>query len=191
MYRLMKEQHLLCGVVIRSSGEKRKFVRYRVQEAVRQMEQLCMDIKYIYIQGEKRNALLLTVLDVYSRSIISQVLWWRIRKEQVIWLLYKMLQQHSTKGITLRIDNGAQFIAHAVRDYLKEKQVAQEFTHVATPEENCFIEAYHSILEKQLLQTTEFDDIEQAIAVFNRWRQFYNERRRHGSINQQQPMLVW
>ena len=191
VYRLMKEQHLLCGAVIRSSGEKRQFVRFRVQEAVRPMEQLCMDIKYVYIQGEKRNALLLTILDVYTRSILAQVLWWRIRKEQVIWLLHKILRQHSTKGITLRNDNGSQFIAHAVRDYLKEKEVQQEFTHIATPEENCFIEAYHSILEKQLLQTTEFQDIEEAIGVFNRWRSFYNNRRRHGSLGQHSPQDVW
>jgi putative transposase len=81
VYRLMKEHHLLCGMVIRTRGEKRKFVSYRVQEPVRPMEQLCMEIKYVYIHGERRNALLLTVLDVYSRSILSQVLWWRIRKE--------------------------------------------------------------------------------------------------------------
>lgn len=191
VYRLMKEHHLLCGVVIRTRGEKRQFVSYCVQEPVRPMEQLCMDIKYVYIQGQKRNALLLTVLDVYSRSILSQVLWWRIRKEQVIWLLHKLLQPHTTKGITLRNDNGSQFIAHAVRNYLQERDVTQEFTHVATPEENCFIEAYHSILDKQLLQTTEFGDIEEAIAVFNRWRTFYNQRRRHGSLGQITPAQMW
>ena len=138
VYRLMKEQHLLCGVVIRTRGEKRQFVRYRVQEPVRPMEQLCMDIKYVYIHGEKRNALLLTVPNVYSRSILSQVPWWRIRKEQVVWLLHRMLQEHATKGITLRNGNGSQFIAHAVRESLQEREVTQEFTHVATPEENCF-----------------------------------------------------
>jgi hypothetical protein len=78
-----------------------------------------------------------------------------------------------------------------VRNYLQEREVAQKFTHVATPEENCFIEAYHSILDKQLLQTTEFNDIEEAIAVFSRWRTFYNERRRHGSLDQQPTKKVW
>jgi putative transposase len=87
--------------------------------------------------------------------------------------VHKMLQQHTTKGITLRNDNGSQFIAVAVREYLQEQGISQEFTHVATPEENYFIEAYHSILEKQLLQTLEFQDIEEAIAVFNRWRTFF------------------
>lgn len=191
VYRLMKAYQLLCGMVIRTRGEKRQFVRFRVQEPVRPMEQLCMDIKYVYIHGERRNALLLTVLDVYSRSILAQVLWWRIRKEQVLWLLHRMLQQHRAKGITLRNDNGSQFIAHAVRNYLQEQNIAQEFTHVATPEENCFIEAYHSILDKQLLQTTEFQDIEEAIQVFSRWRRFYNERRRHGSLGQITPAARW
>jgi transposase InsO family protein len=102
-----------------------------------------------------------------------------------------MLQQHSAKGITLRNDNGSQFIAHVVREYLKEQAVEQEFIHVATPQENCFIEAYHSILEKQLLETVEFEDIEEALAVFNRWKIFYNERRRHGSLGQCPPKEVW
>lgn len=191
VYRLMKEHQLLCGTVIHTKGEKRQFVSYRVQQPVKPMEQLCMDIKYVYIHGQKRNALLLTVLDVYTRSILAQVLWWRIRKEQVIWLLNKLLQEHATKGITLRNDNGAQFIAHAVRNYLQQQEVVQEFTHVATPEENCFIEAYHSVLDKQLLQPTEFGDIEEAIAVFNRWRKFYNDRRRHGSLGQISPTQMW
>ena len=33
------------------------------------MQQLCMIIKYLYIHGVGRNALVLTVLDVYSRKI--------------------------------------------------------------------------------------------------------------------------
>lgn len=191
VYRLMKDHQLLLGSMIRTSTEKRLFVSWRVQKAEKPMEQLCMDIKYVYIHGEKRNALLLTVLDVYSRRIIGQVLWWHIRKEHVIWLLHRVLQLHCTKTITLRNDNGSQFIAGIVRQYLKDQGVRQEFTHVATPEENCFIEAYHSIVEKQLLKYFEFSDIQEATAVFERWRTFYNERKRHGSLGRKTPQQVW
>jgi hypothetical protein len=85
-YRLMKEHRLLWGRVIRTAegASKRKFVSWRVQQACRPMEQICMDIKYVHIHGQNRNALLLTVLDVYSRSIVGQVLWWHIKKERVI-----------------------------------------------------------------------------------------------------------
>jgi len=55
-------------------------------------------------------------------------------------LLSRIIEKHPVKGITLRNDNGSQFIAQLARDYLKEMQVDQEFTHVATPEENAFIE---------------------------------------------------
>lgn len=96
-YRLMKEQRLLCGVVIRANGSKRQFVKWRVQQADKPMDQLCMDIKYVHIHGQKRNALLLTVLDVYTRSIVGQVLWWHIRKEHVIWLLHRILQQYPSE----------------------------------------------------------------------------------------------
>lgn len=190
-YRLMKEHKLLCGTIIRTSMGRRQFVQWRVQQANTPMEQLCMDIKYIHIHGQKRNALLLTVLDVYTRSIVGQVLWWRMRKENVIWLLHQIFGQHQVSGITLRNDNGSQFIAHAVRDYLKDKGVAQEFIHVATPEENSFIEAYHSIVEREVLQPRQFEDIQTAIETFNRWELFYNNRRLHGSLGNIPPKQQW
>jgi transposase InsO family protein len=190
-YRLMKEQKLLCGTIIKTNMGKRQFVKWRVQQADHPMQQLCMDIKYIHIHGQRKNALLLTVLDVYSRSIVGQVLWWRIRKENVIWLLYQILQQYPVNGITLRNDNGSQFIAHALREFLQEKQIAQEFIHVATPEENSFIEAYHSIVEREVLQPRQFENIQTAIETFNRWEIFYNNRRLHGSLGNITPKQQW
>jgi transposase InsO family protein len=49
--------------------------------------------------------------------------------------------------MSLRNDNGSQFITQAVRQYLKEKGILQEFSHVATPEDNAYIEALHSNLQ--------------------------------------------
>ena len=190
-YRLMKEQKLLCGTIIKTNMGNRQFVKWRVQQADQPMQQLCMDIKYIHIHGERKNALLLTVLDVYTRSIVGQVLWWRMRKENVIWLLHQIFGQHPVNGITLRNDNGSQFIAHALREYLQEKQVAQEFIHVATPEENSFIEAYHSIVEREVLQPRQFENIQTAIETFDRWKIFYNNRRLHGSLGNIAPKQLW
>jgi hypothetical protein len=48
VYRLMDEQNLLLGKVIRTSG-KRKFVQHRKIMASYPMEYLCLDIKYIYV----------------------------------------------------------------------------------------------------------------------------------------------
>lgn len=190
-YRLMREHRLLCGTVIKAQSCKRQFVKWRVQQAARPMQELCMDIKYVHIHGQNRNALLLTVLDVYTRSIVGQVLWWQMKKEHVIWLMHRILAEHQVEAVTLRNDNGSQFIAHAVREYLKEKQVLQEFIHVATPEENCFIEAYHSIIQRELLDPRQFDSVEHAQQTFERWQLFYNNRRLHGSLANRTPQYTW
>jgi transposase InsO family protein len=59
-----------------------------------------------------------------------------------------MLLDYKAEGMSLRNDNGSQFIANAVREYLKEKGIYQVFSHVATPQDNAYIEALHSNLQR-------------------------------------------
>ena len=48
--------------------------------------------------------------------------------------------------------------------------------------ENSFLEAYHSIVEREVLQPRQFENIQTAIETFNRWEIFYENRRLHGSL---------
>ncbi|MEI6848385.1 MAG: DDE-type integrase/transposase/recombinase [Chlorobiaceae bacterium] len=106
-----------------------------------------MDIKYIYIHGVGRNALLLTILDVFSRGVLGYRLLWNIRKAQVVALIEEVLAHYQLpEQVSLRTDNGSQFESGKVREYLKEMDVDHECTHVATPQENCYIESFHSIV---------------------------------------------
>ncbi|QIP13790.1 transposase family protein [Spirosoma aureum] len=83
---------------------------------------------------------LLSVIDVYSRKILDWVFQGSIRQMDLINLLRRVNQGYELKGVILRNDNGSQFIAHSVRKFLKNSEVKQEFTHVATPEENSYID---------------------------------------------------
>lgn len=73
VYRIMRENKLLCGQVIRSHAGKRQFVQFRKINAQYPLQYLCMDIKYIYIEGQKKYAYLLSLIDVYSRRIVGYV----------------------------------------------------------------------------------------------------------------------
>ena len=106
-------------------------------------------------------------------------------------MLSLMLLEYPAEGITLRNDNGSQFFAIAVREYLREKQVLQEFSHVATPEDNAYIEALHSNLQREVIDRFEFDSIYHAQMVIDRYYKWYNEKRKHGSLNRKTPDLVW
>jgi putative transposase len=190
VYRLMDESNLLLGKVIRTSG-KRQWVKHRKIQAQKPMEYLCLDIKYLWIEGEKRHYYLLTILDVYTRKVLQWRLQKSIKKIDVINLFRAIHQQHSIKGVNIRNDNGSQFIANDVRAFLRAAEANQEFTHIATPEENAYIEAYHSILDTEIVQRFEFASFYEAKLTIEAYVDFYNNRRLHGGIGMKKPQQLW
>ena len=191
VYRLMKEHKLLYGGRIRPEPFKRTFIRYRTPGAERPLQYLSMDIKYVHIHGWRRNVFLLTVMDIYSRKVLIHMLKASIKKGDVLVMLSLMLMEYKTEGMSLRNDNGSQFIATAVRQFLKEKGITQEFSHVATPEDNAYIEALHSNLQREVIDRFEFDSIYHAQMIIDRYYKWYNEKRRHGSLKRRTPGSVY
>lgn len=190
VYRLMNQNNLLLGKVIRAKG-KRQWVKHRKINAEKPMEYLCLDIKYLWVHGEKRYYFLLTVLDVFTRKVLRWILQKSIRKIDVINLFREINLEHGIKGVNIRNDNGSQFIANDVRQFLRAAEANQEFTHVATPEENAYIEAYHSILETEVVQRFEFDGFYEAKLTITAYVDFYNNRRIHGGIGYITPQQKW
>jgi transposase InsO family protein len=191
VYSLMKTHHLLFNRKIGRSGKPRQFVRFRKIVAVKPLEHLCMGIKYVHIHGARRNALLLTVMDVYSRKILIHMMWFNIKKGDVIVMLSLLLMEYKIHGMTIRNDNGSQFITGVVREYLHEKGISQEFTHVATPEENGYIEALHSNVQRELIERFEFESLHHGQLVFGRYYEWYNNVRKNGSLGRKPPEFVW
>ena len=191
VYRLMKEHRLLYGGRIRPEPFKRTFIRFRSPAAERPLQYLSMDIKYVHIHGWSRNVFLLTVMDIFSRKVLIHMLKPSIKKGDVLVMLSLMLMEYKTEGMSLRNDNGSQFIASAVRAYLKDKGVLQEFSRVATPEDNAYIEALHSNLQREVIDRFEFDSIYHAQTIIDRYYKWYNEKRRHGSLAGRTPNAVY
>ncbi len=191
VYRLMKEQKLLYGGRIRPEPFKRNFIRFRTPGAEKPLQYLAMDIKYVHIHGWQRNVLLLTVMDIYSRKVLIHMLRPSIKKGDVLVMLSLMLLEYKAEAMSIRNDNGSQFIAGAVRAYLKEKGILQEFSHVATPEDNAYIEALHSNVQREVIDRFEFDSIYHAQMIIDRYYKWYNEKRRHGSLQGKTPQAVY
>jgi putative transposase len=190
VYRLMEENNLLLGKTIQTTG-KREWVKHRKIEATKPMDYLCLDIKYLWIAGEKRYYYLLTILDVYSRKVIEWILQRSVKKIDVINLFRSINLKHGIKGVHIRNDNGSQFIANDVRQFLRAAEAKQEFTHIATPEENSYIEAYHSILQAEVVNRFEFDGYYEAKLTIQAYVDFYNNRRIHRGIGGKKPQQLW
>lgn len=189
VYRLMGENNLLLDKPIRCSGP-RNFVKFRRIEATYPMEYLCMDIKYVWVEGENRFYYLLSIIDVFSKKLLEKIFKRSIRKKDVIKMLKRLDSRYSIKGVIIRNDNGPQFIAHLVKNFLRTAEVHQEFSHPATPEDNSYIEAYHSILQWRVISRNEFESYYEASCCIDRFVEFYNSNP-HRSIGFLTPEEKW
>ncbi|WP_159024305.1 IS3 family transposase [Formosa sp. L2A11] len=191
LYRIMKEQGMLkLENRINRSGSGRKFVKFRKVNTSRPMECLEMDIKTVWVPSVGKNAYLLSIIDVHTRRILKD--YFSIKQDKVIAFLSELFAEYQyPNNVVIRSDNGSQFIANNVREYLGLIGVQQEFTHIATPEENAHIEAYHGILKKEIFQKVDYRYFGQIEQILKRYVTFYNNTRLHGLLGRITPMEKW
>lgn len=193
LYRIMKEEGLLkLENRINRSGSGRKFVKYRKVITVRPFQCIEMDIKMVWIPSVGKNAYLLSIIDVHTRRILKDYFSFSIKQNKVITFLSDLFAEYQyPESVVIRSDNGSQFIAKSVREYLGIIGVQQEFTHVATPEENAHIEAYHGILKKEVFQRVDYRTFGEIEQILKRYVIFYNNIRLHGLLGRITPMEKW
>lgn len=193
LYRIMKEEGLLkLENRINRSGAGRKFVKFRKVYTSRPLQCLEMDIKMVWVPNVGKNAYLLSVIDVHTRRILKDYFSFNIKQKHVIEMLSLLFEEYNyPESVVIRSDNGSQFIAKSVREYLGLIGVQQEFTHVATPEENAHIEAYHGILKKEVFSRFDYRTFGEIQQILKRFVSFYNNERLHGLLGRITPMEKW
>lgn len=191
VYRLMKEDHLLFPKIKRRVS-KRRFVEFTVPLATRPFEFIEADFKYIYIEGYKRHAYLLTFLDVFSRTALAWELNMTMKSNDAVSLMDKMIAQWNVNpkeiSIRIRTDNGSQFIAETFRESLQQHAIEHEFTHPGTPEQNAHIESFHNTLDRLVCAQMSFDDFQDAEETLERFFHVYNNERIMESILYMAPL---
>jgi len=193
LYRIMKEEGLLkLENRIDRSGSGRKFVKFRKVKTTRPLECLEMDIKMVWIPSAGKNAYLLSIIDVHTRKILKDYFSFTVKQAHVIKLLSLLFEDYDyPESVVIRSDNGSQFIAKQVREFLGLIGVQQEFTHIATPEENAHIEAYHGILKKEVFKRFDYRTFGQIQQILKRYVIFYNNDRLHGLLGRVTPAEKW
>jgi putative transposase len=83
----------------------------------------------------------------------------------------------------IRSDNGPEFIAKAIRDWLTTLGVKTLYIEPASPWENGFTESFNSRLRDELLRVEQFANAAHARSAGVAWREDYNDYRPHGSLD--------
>jgi transposase InsO family protein len=187
VYRLMKANKMLNNRLKRHRQGKRRVTAFQ-PVPVKPFEQMQTDLKFIHIHGENHNALLATILDVFSRAALGFRFAKRINKKTIRDLMEEVrLDYQLPEQVYLRTDNGSQFEAQLFREYLASKGITHEFTYNATPEQNAFIEAFHSIVQNAVCEKYEFETFNEAKNKLNEFINFYNHERLHGALGNESP----
>jgi transposase InsO family protein len=129
---------------------------------------------------------ILTLIDEHTRQCLAMHASWSIRAQDVITVVEAAMQRHGRPD-HLRSDNGPEFIAYAIQDWLKDKQIKTIYIKPGSPWENAYIESFHDKLRDECLNRELFGTLHEARVILESWRSEYNELRPHSALNYQTP----
>jgi len=195
VYRLMKSNQLLRP---KPKREAKNYVKYRILCPNGPLRLLEQDIKQVWLEGQGRYAYILTIIVVFSRFVLHRAVGLQMKQADVkaAWLsvIENWLEPLNVLAwevdIEVRNDNGPQFRAIKLQDFMRKNSFTQTFTHPYTPQENGHVESFHAILGRSL-EGKIFENLHELIKDLDIFYLFYNYRRIHNSICKLPPALFW
>ena len=133
-----------------------------------------------------RSIKMLTVIDEYSRECLAIVVERRLQSDDVLSCLTDLFIRHGIPEY-IRSDNGSEFTARIVRQWLKRIGVQTLYIEPGSPWENGYNESFNGKLRDELLNGEIFYTLKEAQVLIERWRFEYNTFRPHSSLNNRPP----
>ena len=124
---------------------------------------------------------ILNIIDEYSRECLGMVVDRHINSQGVLDQLFNLFLMRGAPEY-LRSDNGPEFTAKAVRDWLDRLGVRTLFIEPGSPWENGYVESFNGKLRDELINREIFDTLLEARIIVEKWRREYNQVRPHSSL---------
>jgi len=129
---------------------------------------------------------MLTVIDEFTRECLAINVARRLRHDDVLACLTDLFTRHGPPD-HIRSDNGSEFTAIAVREWLPRVGVKTLFIEPGSPWENGYNESFNGKLRDELLNGEIFYTLQEAKVLIENWRQHYNTIRPHSSLGYRPP----
>jgi putative transposase len=129
---------------------------------------------------------LLTVVDEYTRESLAIHIATSIKSRAVIGVLARLVAARGAPQC-LRSDNGSEFVAARVKEWLKQKGVETLYIAPGSPWQNAFGESFNGRLRDECLNVEWFKNLREATVIVETWRRHYNKERPHSSLDYRTP----
>lgn len=144
------------------------------------------DFVHDQTMNDGRTFKILTVVDEYTRVPLLVHVARRINASEVIKLVSGLFREHGPPT-HIRSDNGPEFIAKRLRNYLQESGVGALYVEPGSPWQNGMIESFNGRLRDECLDREAFMDLREAIVVIGDYRRFYKDDRPHSGLDYRTP----
>jgi putative transposase len=134
-----------------------------------------------------RNLKFLNIIDEFTRESLVSIAARSMTNEDVRNVLADLIRARGAAPLFLRSDNGAEFAASDLVEWLKSNDVTNAFIAPASPWQNGKAESYNGIFRDELLNMELFESVEHAQHLTNTWKHIYNHHRPHGSLRGATP----
>ena len=129
---------------------------------------------------------ILALIDEYTRECLALRVARRLNSQDVIETLSEMMLW---RGIPehIRSDNGPEFVARQLRDWLQGLGTSSLYIEPGSPWENGYCESFNGKLREECLNGEIFYSLKEARIVIEQWRQQYNRVRPHAALGYRPP----
>lgn len=129
---------------------------------------------------------MLNMVDEYTHECLSIRIARRLKAVDVIDVLSDLFVLRGVPGY-IRSDNGPEFIAKTVQDWIVAVGARTAYITPGSPWENGYVESFNARLRDELLNGEVFYSLREAKIVIEAWRRHYNTIRPHASLRYRAP----
>ena len=144
---------------------------------------------YDFVEGRTHNGRkfrMLNIIDEFTRECLAIRIDRKLNSTDVIDVLSDLFILRGVPG-HVRSDNGPEFIAKAVREWIAAVGAKTAFIEPGSPWENGYCESFNSKLRDELLNSEIFYSLAEAKVIIEVWRRYYNTERPHSSLGYKPP----
>ena len=87
----------------------------------------------------------------------------------------------------IRSDNGHEFVAEAVRNWIKAVGAKAAYIEPGSPWKNGYCESFNARFRDELLNGEMFYSLKEAQIIIEQWRKHYNTKRPHSALGYRPP----
>ena len=136
--------------------------------------------------ADGRRVKLMPVVDEFTRECLVIEVERSITAQDVVQTLDYLFRVHGEPAY-IRSDNGPEFVATAVKQWLASSGVKTLYIEPGSPWQNAYVESFNGKLEDELLGREIFTSLGEAKVLIEEYRLEYNHQRPHSALDYRTP----